>query len=100
MFLDHRVRWNNALFYSDYKDIQLDIIVPGQPDPTLTETTNAGKARVAGDETELNFAVTESFVNCFRNVSIDCGWTSASAIFRSASVSGIPARILATFSGG
>ena len=60
-WLDHRVRWNNALFYSDYKDIQLDIIVPGQPDPTLTETTNAGKARVAGDETELNFAVTESF---------------------------------------
>ena len=59
-WLEHRVRWNNALFYSDYKDIQLDIIVPGQPDPTLTETTNAGKARVAGDETELNFAVTEA----------------------------------------
>ena len=33
-------------------------------------------------------AVTESLVNCFRNVSIVCGSCSASAIFRSASVSG------------
>jgi iron complex outermembrane recepter protein len=60
-WLQHRLRWNNAIFYSDYKDIQLDIIVPGQPNPTLTETKNAGKARVAGDETELNFALTEGF---------------------------------------
>jgi iron complex outermembrane receptor protein len=60
-WMQHRLRWNNALFYSDYKDIQLDIIVPGQPDPTLTETKNAGKAKVYGDETELDFAVTESF---------------------------------------
>jgi iron complex outermembrane receptor protein len=59
-WLEHRVRWNNALFYSNYQDIQLDIIVPGQPDPTLTETTNAGRAHVGGDETELNFAVTEA----------------------------------------
>jgi len=58
-WLAHRLRWNTALFYSDYKDIQLDIIVPGQPNPTLTETANAGKARVAGLETEINFAVND-----------------------------------------
>ena len=60
-WLQRRLRWNNALFYSNYKDIQLDILVPNQPDPTLTETENAGKARVAGVETELDFAVTEAW---------------------------------------
>ncbi len=59
-WLEHRLRWNNALFYSNYRDIQLDIIVPGQPNPTLTETKNAGKAHVGGDETELELAVTEA----------------------------------------
>jgi len=59
-WLQHRLRWNNALFYSNYKDIQLDILVPDQPDPTLTETKNAGKAKVAGVESELGFAVTEA----------------------------------------
>jgi iron complex outermembrane recepter protein len=60
-WLERRLRWNNALFYSNYKDIQLDILVPNQPDPTLTETKNAGKAEVAGVETELDFAVTEAW---------------------------------------
>jgi iron complex outermembrane receptor protein len=60
-WLQRRLRWNNALFYSNYKDIQLDILVPNQPDPTLTETKNAGKAKVAGVETELDFAVTEAW---------------------------------------
>ena len=59
-WLQRRLRWNNAVFYSNYKDIQLDILVPNQPNPTLTETENAGKARVAGVETELDFAVTEA----------------------------------------
>jgi iron complex outermembrane receptor protein len=58
--LQHRLRWNTALFYSDYRDIQLDILVPNQPDPTLTETKNAGKAKVAGVESDLNYALTEA----------------------------------------
>jgi iron complex outermembrane recepter protein len=60
-WLDHRLRWNNALFYSNYTDIQMDILVPNQPNPTLTETQNAGKARVYGDETDLELAVTEAW---------------------------------------
>jgi iron complex outermembrane recepter protein len=59
-WLDRRLRWNSAVFYSNYKDIQLDILVPNQPNPTLTETENAGKARVAGVESELDFAVTQA----------------------------------------
>ena len=58
--LQHRLRWNTAVFYSDYRDIQLDILVPNQPDPTLTETKNAGKAKVAGLESDLNYALTEA----------------------------------------
>jgi len=59
-WLSRRLRWNTALFYEDYKDIQLDILVPNQPDPTLTVTRNAGKANVEGIETDLDAAVTDS----------------------------------------
>jgi iron complex outermembrane receptor protein len=57
--LDRRLRFNAAIFYSDYRDIQLDILVPDQPDPTLTQTTNAGKARVTGLEAELDWLIAE-----------------------------------------
>lgn len=56
-----RLRWNTALFYSDYRDIQLDILVPDQPDPTLTVTSNAGKAKIAGVETDLDVAIADGF---------------------------------------
>jgi iron complex outermembrane recepter protein len=59
-WLEHRLRWNVAVFYSDYKDMQLDILVPNQPDPTLTRTENAGKAKVSGVETEFTFALLQN----------------------------------------
>lgn len=51
-WLDRRLRLNIAAFYMDYRDIQLDVIVPNQPDPTLTNTINAGKAWIRGLELE------------------------------------------------
>jgi len=48
------------VFYSKYKDIQLDVNVPDNPDPTVTVTKNAGRAKVYGLETDLNFAATEA----------------------------------------
>ena len=60
-WLGRRLRWNTAIFYSDYRDIQLDILVPDQPDPTLTVTSNAGKAKIAGIETDLDIAITDTF---------------------------------------
>jgi len=59
-WMDHRLRLNNAFFWSNYKDIQLDVNIPGNPDPAATFTKNAGKARVYGIETELNYAATEA----------------------------------------
>jgi iron complex outermembrane receptor protein len=57
--LDRRLRFNGAIFYSDYRDIQLDILVPNQPNPTLTQTTNAGKASVYGVEAELDWLIAD-----------------------------------------
>lgn len=54
-----RMRFNLAGFYMDYDDIQLDIVVPDQPDPTLTRTTNAGKARIMGLEVDVQLLVAD-----------------------------------------
>ncbi len=53
-WLDRRLRINGALFYADYRDIQLDIVIPNQPNPTLTRTENAGKAHVKGLELDID----------------------------------------------
>ncbi len=52
-FLDHRLRLNNTIYYGTYSDIQLtarSIAPDGFPDQI---TTNAGKARLYGFETEF-----------------------------------------------
>ena len=48
---DRRVRLNLAAFQTDYKDIQLNVLSPGLPNPF---TMNAAKARIRGFEGELN----------------------------------------------
>lgn len=51
-FLDRRIRFNAALFSSDYKDAQIDIIDPDNP--TIVETINAANTvEVDGAEIEL-----------------------------------------------
>lgn len=57
--MNRRVRFNGALFYMDYEDIQLNIKVDGQPDPTLTQTKNAGTSEIWGIETDLSVAFSE-----------------------------------------
>jgi iron complex outermembrane recepter protein len=60
-FFDHRVRFNNTIYYGDYSDIQLtaNTIAPdGFPDQVVT---NAGKAHIYGYETELQAQVTQWF---------------------------------------
>lgn len=52
-WLDQRVRLNAAVFHADYEDMQLDIVVPGQPNPALTQTENAGEATISGIEIDL-----------------------------------------------
>ncbi len=63
-FFDRRVRWNNTVYYSDYKDIQLSgritSITPGGAFP-VTVITNAAKAHIYGLESELQADLTEMF---------------------------------------
>jgi iron complex outermembrane receptor protein len=49
--LDRRLRWNSAAFYSDYTDMQLIV-----NDGLAPKVRNAGKAKIPGFETELEFA--------------------------------------------
>lgn len=58
--LERRLRLNGAVFYADYDDVQLDILVPNQPNPTLTRTENAGSAEIYGLELDLTLLITES----------------------------------------
>jgi iron complex outermembrane receptor protein len=54
---DDRVRFNAALFRSDYDDIQVDI--PNLFNPSQTSTFNAGEARIEGVEVDLTVAPLE-----------------------------------------
>lgn len=58
-WLQQRLRVNGAAFYADYEDMQLDIVVPDQPNPALTQTANAGKASIAGLELDLDALLTD-----------------------------------------
>jgi iron complex outermembrane recepter protein len=49
--LDRRIRWNSAAFYADYTNMQL-IVNEG----LAPAVRNAGRARIPGFETELEFA--------------------------------------------
>lgn len=56
-FADNRVRFNGAAYWLEWDDIQFSFLGANG----LTEIRNAGKARVRGVETQLNFAVTDAF---------------------------------------
>jgi iron complex outermembrane recepter protein len=55
-WLDHRLRFNGAVFEEDWKDFQFSYLGPN----ALTIITNAGNARIKGLESDLEFAATES----------------------------------------
>jgi iron complex outermembrane receptor protein len=59
-WFDHRLRFNGAVFTSNYDDMQLTLLdtSPGAP-PGATNYVNAGEARLRGLELELTAALTE-----------------------------------------
>jgi len=59
-FLDDRLRFNAAVFTSDYEDIQLSFAQIG--DPTNTVLYNAGKATIDGAEVDLTALITDTLV--------------------------------------
>jgi iron complex outermembrane recepter protein len=54
-WFDHRLRWNGALFWEDWKNFQFSFLVP----PSITAIANGGNARIKGLENELDWAATD-----------------------------------------
>jgi len=67
---DNRVRFNTAAFWTDYKNLQVTVLLPGEFGP---RTINAGKARIRGIEAELEAVPTRGL-----NISAGLGYTDAS----------------------
>lgn len=53
----NRLRWNGALFYETWDDFQFSFLGANG----LTEIRNAGKAKMKGIETDINWLVAEGF---------------------------------------
>ncbi len=59
--LNRRLRLNLAAFMIDYKDMQLDLQLR-RNDPTISQTINAGRARIKGFEAEATLAPVRDLV--------------------------------------
>jgi outer membrane receptor protein involved in Fe transport len=57
-WFDHRLRWNGALFWEDWKNLQFAYLVP----PSINAIANGGTARVKGIESELQWAATNNLM--------------------------------------
>lgn len=57
-YFDRRLRVNAAAFYSLYDDIQLNVTIPGNTDPSQTGVFNAGEATIKGFELDVTALVT------------------------------------------
>jgi outer membrane receptor protein involved in Fe transport len=57
-WLGHRVRWNGALFWEDWKNFQFSFLVP----PSITAIANGGNARIKGFENEVDLVPSEHWL--------------------------------------
>jgi len=57
-WLDHRLRFNGAMYMEDWKDVQIGLFNPGLLG-NLTFTTNGPEYHVRGIETEITFRATQ-----------------------------------------
>ncbi|MDB6086552.1 MAG: TonB-dependent receptor, partial [Gammaproteobacteria bacterium] len=55
-WFDHRLRWNAAVFWEDWKNFQFSFLGPS----SLTIIENGGSARIKGFENEIEWAVTNA----------------------------------------
>ena len=62
-FLDGRATLNSAVFFADYKDVQIpgSLVIPGPPVSFVGTVTNAGAAEMKGVELEGALRLTDSF---------------------------------------
>jgi outer membrane receptor protein involved in Fe transport len=54
-WMDHRLRWNGAIYEEDWNNFQFSFLVP----PSITAIANAGHARVRGIESNVDWVPTE-----------------------------------------
>jgi outer membrane receptor protein involved in Fe transport len=59
-WMDHRLRWNGAVFQERWKDFQFAILEPGANG--LTAIHNAAQARIRGFESNISWAATYNLV--------------------------------------
>jgi iron complex outermembrane receptor protein len=52
-WMEHRLRFNGAFFWEDWKDFQFSFLAPGSN--SVTQIANAGQARIKGVETDLEW---------------------------------------------
>jgi outer membrane receptor protein involved in Fe transport len=57
-WLEHRLRWNGAVFWEDWTNFQFSFLVP----PSITAIANGGDARIKGVENELQWATTTNLM--------------------------------------
>jgi iron complex outermembrane recepter protein len=55
-WFDHRLRWNGAVFWQDWKNFQFSFLGPS----SVTIIVNGGNARIKGVENELEWAATNA----------------------------------------
>ncbi len=55
-WFDHRLRWNGAAFWENWKNFQFSFLVP----PSINVIANGGTARIRGIENDLEFAATSA----------------------------------------
>jgi len=55
-WLDHRLRWNGAVFWEDWKNFQFSFLGPN----SVTIIENGGNARIKGIENEIEWAATNN----------------------------------------
>lgn len=63
-FFDNTLRWNTAIWYSDYKDIQVQVFDPNAVDSggnAIIVVRNGAAATLYGFESELEYVPTDNF---------------------------------------
>lgn len=60
-FLDGRLRVNPTVFFTNWKNIQFNVLIP-TPATVVAATDNAGDAQIKGFELESEFAVTDQLM--------------------------------------
>ena len=72
---DRRMRFNLAIFYNEYEDIQTGLGLSSTPSPADTNVFNGGTARIEGFELDITALLTEGLTLKF-----DYGYTNADFI--------------------